>query len=168
MKCLLAAVIVTMGITPALACPPSTAAPLVESWYQRYLGRCAEPAGLQGWVCVIQRNGPLAAEAGILSSDEYFLRNGCTPEGFVTGLYVDVLGRVPAAFEVKSWLCHWNGDRCKLAKSFLCAAQRELALRAAAPPPPAPPPPIETAPVPRVEPLSKARPLPPAYLRARR
>ena len=68
---------------------------LVESWYQRYLGRGSDPGGLNNWVWQL-RSGmpPDAVEACILGSDEYYVRHGQTPESFVAGLYQDVLSRV--------------------------------------------------------------------------
>ena len=82
--------------------------------------------------------GPEAARAGILGSDEYYCRHGGTPEGFVTGLYREVLGREPACAEVASWVCNLRrcGDRGRLALDFLVAARTELAIRASAPPAP--------------------------------
>jgi len=106
---------------------------LVDSWYHRYLGRCPDPCGLNTWVgqlgCGI---APLAVEAGILSSDEYYCRHGHTPVGFVAGLYADVLGRGACAWEVQSWVCRLErcGNRQTLALDFLNAAQAELAQQA--------------------------------------
>jgi hypothetical protein len=111
------------------AAPQDPGVRLVESYYQRYLGRAADPGGLQGWVSVL---GSVNVEAGILGSAEYYSRHGGTPAGFVTGLYVEVLGRQPAAAEVQVWLNRlqqvgWN--RTVLADDFLRAATTELAQR---------------------------------------
>jgi hypothetical protein len=67
---------------------------LVDGWYHRYLGRHIDPIGRRDHVHAL-RHGTLAAvvEAAILSSPEYYLRNGNTPEGYVAALYRDVLGR---------------------------------------------------------------------------
>jgi hypothetical protein len=52
--------------------------------------------------------------------------------GFVTGLYVDVLGRQPSASEVQGWVAHLQDvgwDRTVLTNDFLAAAETELSLR---------------------------------------
>ena len=106
---------------------------LVESWYQRYLGRGSDPGGLNNWVWQL-RSGmpPDAVEASILGSDEYYVRHGQTPEGFVAGLYQDVLSRGALGGEVASWVNRFYGlgDRQALAREFLGAAQAEWSQRA--------------------------------------
>ncbi len=171
--------VATLGLAgPASACPYSD---LVQSWYGRYLGRPADPVGLGVWVNQLRCGTPAAhVEATLLGSDEYYHRNGCSPHGFVAGLYADVLGRQANHDEVELWVCQLGrcGSRQALACRFLAAAQTELALRAAPPvyepapsyaPPPAYEPPAVFVPQPvvyRSYPSSKAhkrgyRPLPP-------
>jgi hypothetical protein len=102
---------------------------LLDSWYRRYLGRPVDQNGLQSWLAQL---GNMNVEAAILGSPEYYDRHGDTPEGFVTGLYVDVLGRQPAAQEVQGWLvrlAQLGGNRTALADDFLRAAATELSLR---------------------------------------
>jgi hypothetical protein len=108
---------------------------LVASWYQKYLGRDPDQGGLMGWACELARGGNV--EAGILSSEEYYLRFGATPESFVFSLYVNVLSREPDFKEVQGWVCRWKQLGCNrgaLACEFLRAAANEIALRAAPPP----------------------------------
>src|SRR5207249_7797853 len=79
------------GSTKVWADEPSD---LVQNWYVRYLGRPADPSGLNNWVGYLYRGvSPEFVQTGILDSDDYYYRQGSIPEGFVTGLYVDVLGR---------------------------------------------------------------------------
>ena len=52
---------------------------VVAMWYQKYLGRQPDAAGLQGWVNELRRGGRV--EANILGSDEYFQpRPSAAPE----------------------------------------------------------------------------------------
>jgi hypothetical protein len=101
----------------------------LDSWYRRYLGRPVDQTGLEAWLPQLAK---INVEAAILGSPEYYNRNGGTPEGFVTGLYVDVLGRQPAPSEVQGWLVRLQQlgwDRTALAGDFLPAAATELSLR---------------------------------------
>jgi hypothetical protein len=108
---------------------------LVQSYYQRFLQRPADPAGLQMWATQMANGLPVeAVQAGILASDEYYQLQGSNPTGFIVGLYQDVLGRAPNDFEIQTWLNYWNqvnGDRQQLASTFLVAARSELAQQAA-------------------------------------
>lgn len=105
-------------------------AALVQSWYRQFLRRDAEPAGFNDWMAVLRCQGPEAVQAGILGSEEYYHGHGCSPEGFVAGLYADVLGRTACAPEIHGWVCNLRrGDRVRLAQDFLCAARTELAQR---------------------------------------
>jgi hypothetical protein len=120
-------------------------AQLVQSWYARYLGRQVDPNGLSIWVQQVRSYGPVQAQAGILGSDEYYARHGSRPEGFVQGLYADVLGRAASRREMHSWVSRlWvdSGNRAQLAQEFLAAAQPALAQQAFAPAPVYGPPPV--------------------------
>src|SRR5436309_1458454 len=65
---------------------------LVGSWYLKFLGRTPD-AGRAYWVRQLQAgNAPETVLAGILGSDEYYVRGGSTPEGFVQRLFADVAG----------------------------------------------------------------------------
>jgi len=89
----------TITATPAFA-QHTPAANLVDSWYHRYLGRHVDPAGQRDHVHALRHGTPAeVVESAILSSQEYYHRNGCTPEGFVAALYRDVLGRRPGPHE---------------------------------------------------------------------
>src|SRR5262249_48862733 len=77
---------------------------------------------------------PVLVEAAILSSPEYFRRNGGTPEGFVLGLFRDVLGRPPTPPEMNFWM------NLVLSESRARVAVRFLRDRAAVFPRPAPAP----------------------------
>jgi len=94
---LVAATAISVTAAPAFAqfyqADPQVA--LVDSWYQRYLGRNAEPAGIANHVWALRQNSVDVVEAGILASDEYYHRNGCNEAAFVTAVYRDVFGGPP-------------------------------------------------------------------------
>jgi hypothetical protein len=83
---------------------PQNADALVRSWYQRFLGRDVSP-GYYGWVNALNSGSSASTVLSeILGSDEYYVRAGGTPEGFVQALYRDVAGRPPTAPEMRSML----------------------------------------------------------------
>src|SRR4051812_16227050 len=121
-----AALLAVSFVTPAPAQVIYDDANSIAAMYQRYLGRNPDATGLQGWVQEARRGRNI--QAVILGSDEYYLRRGSTPQGFITGLYVDVLGRVPAANEVQGWLDRLPAigyNREALAAEFVNAAAYE-------------------------------------------
>jgi hypothetical protein len=78
---------------------------LIASWYQELLNRPVDPQGLA-------LNQSLFASgatdeqliAGLMGSAEYYAnRGGSTPQGFVTALYGDLLGRTPDAAGLAMW-----------------------------------------------------------------
>jgi len=76
---------------------------LVASWYQTYLGRAPDP-GAAGWVTQLNQGVPAdQILADILASDEFYGRAGSTPQGFVTLVYNDVVGRAPNPGELNYW-----------------------------------------------------------------
>jgi hypothetical protein len=98
-------------------------------WYQRYLRRRIDPEGARNWAAVLRTQGPTAALAGILGSDEYFQILGSNAPAFVAGLYQDALRRPASRDEVQLWLGQLavHGHRARLATEFLTAAQAEMA-----------------------------------------
>jgi hypothetical protein len=78
---------------------------LVRSWYERFLGRVPERAGLEGWVAELQQGtAPEAVLSEILGSPEYFTRCGSTPDGFVRTLFQELRGRAPNERELTMWI----------------------------------------------------------------
>jgi len=76
---------------------------LVDSWYRTYLGR-APDSGMTYWVNhLLQGDSPDAVIAGILGSDEYYLKSGGTPAGFVNQVFNDLLRRPPTPRELDFW-----------------------------------------------------------------
>src|SRR5262245_8235559 len=92
------------GYPAQQAAYPANPETLVRAWYRQYLGRDPDPSGLQSWVAaLLQGNQPEAVLATILGSEEYLLRSGGTPEGFVQNLFKDLTGRRPSQAEFDYW-----------------------------------------------------------------
>jgi Calpain family cysteine protease/Domain of unknown function (DUF4214) len=73
--------------------------------YQHYLDRLPDPAGLEAWVADLEAGqSDEQMEAGILGSQEYIGNHGHSRQGWLCGLYQDLLGRTPTAAEVQLWL----------------------------------------------------------------
>jgi hypothetical protein len=106
---------------------------LVESWYQIYLRRPADPGGLRTQVDRLRRGAaPEEVQGAILGSDEYYQLQGGRPRAWVVGLYADVLDRSPAPREINNWmrtLDRNGGSREATATEFLRSARAELAQR---------------------------------------
>jgi hypothetical protein len=78
---------------------------LVRAWYQKYLNREVDAVGYQAWVSGLRSGtSPEMTLAGILSSDEYYLKGGNTPEGYIQTLFQDLTGRPPTPGEQDYWL----------------------------------------------------------------
>ncbi len=80
---------------------------VIQDYYQTLLGRAADAGGLQFWLSMSLSGVPLEQIlAGIAASEEYFQRQGGTSDGFVRGLYRDVLGRIapPSQPELDFWI----------------------------------------------------------------
>jgi hypothetical protein len=77
----------------------------VDFFYQTYLHRAADADGRAHWVNEFM-NGDLTElpmAAVFLNSQEY-LNNHSTPNAFISGLYLDILGRLPSTDEMNFWL----------------------------------------------------------------
>src|SRR5207302_3190517 len=78
---------------------------LVTNWYEQYLHREPDVTGLDTFVTLLQNgNTETAVRAMLLGSAEYYALHGSTAQGFVQGLYQDVLWRVPAGNEANTWI----------------------------------------------------------------
>ncbi len=98
----------------------------VVALYHHYLDRAPDSQGEQYWVKSLQTGGTFEQVAeGLVSSPEYFQENGSTNQGYVLGLYQDVLGRVPSAAELNGWVTQLNSGTSRLAVaiSFLTSTE---------------------------------------------
>lgn len=99
---------------------------VIQEYYQTLLGRAAEEGGLQFWLSMSLSGTPLEQIlASIAASEEYFQRQGGTSDGFVRGLYRDVLGRIapPSQPELDYWIA-----RLGIAPRGAQAARADVAL----------------------------------------
>lgn len=104
---------------------------LIVQYYQRFLNRTPSAAEIQG-----QLNGFGAGqnqqqiEAGILSSAEFFGDSGGTNSGFVSNLYLLVLGRPADAGGLAGWVNALNGgaSRTAVALNFITSNESSALL----------------------------------------
>jgi len=99
---------------------------MIVATYNRYLGRGAEPSGLAFWLKQMANGRHIEqVQAGFISSDEFFLQQGGTSAGWVTGLYRTVLNRDPAQSEVDYWVQKQQAgmDRASVALGFLYSTE---------------------------------------------
>jgi hypothetical protein len=141
---------------------PGSAPQIVDTWYRHYLGRVADQAGFDYWVPRLASQDPQQTLSELLASDEYYNRNGGTPDGLVLGLYRDVLGRTPAQLrpqDVDYWVNKMAqyGSRGAMIGEFLHDANTDIFNPPGAPAPvysapPPPPAPVSVTPAPTVRP----------------
>jgi len=102
---------------------------LVNDWVLIYLGR--KPTEKEH-ALLMQRlrtgTNPITVQSSILSSDEYFKKNGSNTQGFINGLFKDILGRKATPAEILQLSAKANGaGRARFAADFLAAAQGPIA-----------------------------------------
>jgi Domain of unknown function (DUF4214) len=98
----------------------------VVAIYSAYLNRQPDPSGEQFWVSFLMGGGTFEQmTAALAGSPEYFALQGSTNQGFVTGLYVDVLDRTPTTAEVDGWVTVLNSgtSRTTVATMFLTSTE---------------------------------------------
>lgn len=98
----------------------------VVALYARYLNRAPDTVGEQNWVSFLQAGGTFEQVAeGMVSSQEYFQEQGSTNQGYVIGLYNDVLNRTPAPAEVAGWVALLDSgtSRSTVAIDFLTSSE---------------------------------------------
>ncbi|MCC6416680.1 MAG: hypothetical protein IT429_00355 [Gemmataceae bacterium] len=166
----IAATLATLGAgtVEAHGPPHGNGRAIVDGWYHRFLGRCVDEAGACYWVPQLNRKPVEVVLTQLVASQEYYHRNGCSPEGFVRGLFRDVLGRIDVCErDVHYWTCKLQRCGCRetLVREFLCAVRVDVLALGAPPPPPAyaPAPPPGYAPAPTIAPPLGAPPAPPVF-----
>jgi hypothetical protein len=100
---------------------------LVEQAYQTYLKRTPDAVGLPYWIGQLQTGTSITAlEASLTSSAEYMARQGKTKGSWITGLYRDILGRLPSVSEVNGWLnaLAQGATAVQVAQQFLTSTER--------------------------------------------
>ncbi|HQU47335.1 MAG: hypothetical protein B7Z73_16780, partial [Planctomycetia bacterium 21-64-5] len=78
-----------------LAYPEEFQRDTVKSLYEQYLGRAADPTGMQFWTAYLYDGGTIEGmSAALVASREYYqLRGQGTDAGFLGALFHDALGR---------------------------------------------------------------------------
>ena len=77
----------------------------VQAAYQYYLGRAGEPAGVAGWVHYLQSGGTdEQLRSGFIASAEFYAKAGGTDSGFVSALYLAILGRAADPGGLSGWV----------------------------------------------------------------
>jgi uncharacterized delta-60 repeat protein len=77
----------------------------VQNLYQAILNRSADAAGLAAWVNFLGAGGTQQqVEAELMGSAEFIAAHGGTEEGFVIGVYKDILGRFPDSTGGTFWV----------------------------------------------------------------
>jgi hypothetical protein len=91
---LLAQHVTRVQVTMAIESSVEYHAHVVDQLYLRFLARTADGNGLAAFTAFLNAGGTLEqVETAILTSPEYFQHTGGTTEGFLNGLYRDLLGR---------------------------------------------------------------------------
>ncbi len=102
---------------------------VVARVYERVLDRVPDPAGLAYWSeGIIDRLTVAELTLQVLSSEEFFLRNGASNPGYVTGLYDAILDRVPDRAGLDYWVGRLDAgaSRLAVAHQFTGSAERLL------------------------------------------
>jgi hypothetical protein len=100
---------------------------LVTVTYNKYLGRAPRPSELPYWVnqLLAQSLTDEQLEAGFIGAPEYIADHGGLGAGWITGMYLNLLGRTPAAGEVQYWVNQLNSGLAPAAIAFGFAASQE-------------------------------------------
>ncbi|NMR20856.1 DUF4214 domain-containing protein [Cellulomonas fimi] len=77
----------------------------VRAIYAEILRRQPDAGGLQDWTRGVMAGAVRTEDlrGRFIASEEYYLRSGSSPEGYVVALYRDLLEREPASQDVTSW-----------------------------------------------------------------
>lgn len=77
----------------------------IDGDYRKYLGRAVDVPALNAFVDLLVQGWPLEIVTTlVLGSDEFYLRSGGTPAGYVDGVYRSVLGTTPDAGTRAHWV----------------------------------------------------------------
>lgn len=98
----------------------------VEAMYSRYLRRYVDVQAQRYWSSFITAGGTLEEVAEALtSSQEYFVLKGGTNQGFITGLYHDVLNRNASDADLAYWEAALNAGASRLSVSVAFLSSQE-------------------------------------------
>lgn len=78
---------------------------LLDTYYLSTLDRPADAGGKQHWLQQLRaQRTPASVAAAFYASTEYFRTSGSTSRGWITDLYIEILGRQPDGPGLDSWL----------------------------------------------------------------
>ncbi len=100
---------------------------VVTQIFQQFLHRAPDAASLPGFVAALQSGVPVQTiQALVINSAEYWTEHGATADGFVQGLYTDLLGRAPVGGEAGSWVnAVAAGNKMLVISGILYGAEHE-------------------------------------------
>jgi Domain of unknown function (DUF4214) len=101
----------------------------ITSEYSRYLNRLPDTGGFNFFMAQMQLGvAPEVIEAEFVASTEYVANHGGTTNGWVIGLYHDLLGRLPSSSELNFWtVAMANGmTPNQVAVSFTTSIERDI------------------------------------------
>ena len=94
----------------------------VDAMYLRYLNRPADAPTRQFFVSFVQAGGAFEQVAvALVSTQEYYVLQGGTDQGFLTGLYDEVLNHAPSTSALAAWetVLNSGASRATVAAAFL-------------------------------------------------
>ena len=115
------------GLIAAVLASNEYRSDLVQSFYQKYLGRAGSAAEVTNWVNAL--NSGAAIEQIMLdfvSSPEYFAKQGLYAPSWIAALYSDLLGRSASSAELAGWELLYNqaeGNLAAVAQGFLTSEE---------------------------------------------
>src|SRR5262249_50743807 len=93
-----------------------------------------DPGGLQTWVTALRCGTPAEeVQPSILASEEYLCAHGHCENGYINGLFIDMLDRRPVEHELRHWTHRLRelGCRKRLAPGLFAAVRPKLGCRPA-------------------------------------
>jgi uncharacterized protein YkwD len=112
-------------VATAIASSPEADAYLINKLFQNLLGRSPSATDLATHTAALQAGGHVADIVNTLvASQEYYAAKGGTEDGWVRGLYQDLLGRAPADSEAAIWVGELGtSTRAQVAANFLTTSE---------------------------------------------
>ena len=99
---------------------------LIGGYYETFLGRAPDSAGLSFWMAQLSAGvSDNSVLSGILGSPEFYANSGGTPGGFVTALYMMLLGRAPDSVGLSFWESQLSSGASRSGVAFAILSSSE-------------------------------------------